>query len=82
MKFDFNYWSNLQKSNPDEFEKQRKKFIDDNVIEMSKNEIHLWKLRGIQVRIMIEIDKYKDPVARMVQSSYMMNNWIMKHYSL
>ena len=58
-------WFSLYNENPEEFEKTRKNFIEENIIRIANGDTQReWILRKIQNNIDKELQQYKDPIAR------------------
>ncbi len=57
-KFDFDEWLQLAKSDPEAFEARRKQVVDDVIQQAPSKQQH--RLRGLQWRVDMERNKYKD----------------------
>jgi len=63
MEYDFDYMKDLYINNPEEFERVAQASIDEAISKTSEE--HQQALRAQQWRLRQELDKIKDPVARM-----------------
>ena len=70
--FDFESWFKLFESNPEEFEKQRKKVIDELIISSREKR----RLNGLQFKVDMERKRSKTPIGSCVRLS----NILMEHF--
>ena len=71
FKFDFDYWASLNKENPELFEHERRKLIDEHI---KHYRYSAKRMRGIQFKIDIERQRSKCPLGACIRLSNLMMN--------
>lgn len=62
---DFDYWKDLFEKDPEEFDRQRKEFIDQQIDkDFGKDPERAMAMKRMMWRHNAELDRIKDPVAR------------------
>jgi len=69
LDINFDYWVALYQRNPEHFERQREKLVND-FIEHSNADVR--RLRGIQFRIDVERNRSKNPMGACLRVSRLM----------
>ncbi|HAT68705.1 MAG: hypothetical protein A2481_00170 [Candidatus Yonathbacteria bacterium RIFOXYC2_FULL_47_9] len=76
----FNYWSNLAKTDPERFEKERKEAIEAVILEAPEH-LHQ-RLRGLQWQIDMERSRASDPLSACVRLNKMMVDYVFSDEGL
>jgi len=78
--FNFNEWSNLANTDPEEFERRRQQAIEETILAMPKAKQQ--RIRGLQWRIDQERKLSKSPIAACIKLSGMMWDTVVGEHGL
>lgn len=75
--FNFDYWMNLNKENPDDFEIERRKLIEKHI---ENSHFSKRRLEGIQFRIDLERGRSQSPMGSCIKLSRLMMDFFHEEF--